>query len=61
MRAAHVLSNTRNASLTFSKCTLDTIFPELQSSHPADLSGFELKPKVCGGMCRRKDPNQIPL
>lgn len=61
MRASHVLSKTRNASLTFSKSTPDIIFPELQRSHPADLSGFELRPKVCGGMRRREDLDQIPL
>lgn len=61
MRAAYILSKTGNASLTFSKSAADTIFPEMQRSHPATLSGFELRPKACGGMCRREDLEQIPL
>lgn len=61
MRATHILSKTRNASLIFSKSAPATIFPELQRSHPVDLSGFELRPKVCGGMCKREDLDQIPF
>lgn len=60
MGAAHILSKARNAAVTFSKLTPGRIFPELQRSHPAALSGLELRPKVCGGMCRR-DLDQIPL
>lgn len=60
MGAAHILSKARNASVTLSKPTPGRIFPELQRSHPAALRGLELRPKVCGGMCRR-DLDQIPL
>lgn len=61
MRVTHVLKKTGNASLTFFKAAPDTIFPQLQRSHPADLSGFELRLKVYGGMCQREDLDHIPL
>lgn len=60
MGAAHILSKGRNASVTFSKPIPGRIFPELQWSHPAALSGLELRPKVCTGMCRG-NLDQIPL
>lgn len=55
MRAAHLLSKARNASLTFPKSLPDTILPKLQRNHPADLGGFELRLKVCVRMNGRED------
>lgn len=61
MRVTHVPKKTGNASLTLPKSAPDTIFPQLQRSHPADLGGFELRFKVCGGMCQREDLDHIAL
>lgn len=52
MGAAHILSQARNAAVTFSKPIPGRIFPELHWSNPAALHGLELRPRCvveCAG------------